>query len=134
VPVLRLVLNILWLVLVGWASAVTFAVAALVMAILVVTIPFAVAAGRIALYTLWPFGRTVVRRPEAGVPSALGNVLWFVLAGVWIFLAHLAAAVAFCVTVIGIPFGIATFKIGLLALAPLGKEIVPTDRIGLLGR
>jgi len=134
VPVLRLVLNILWLVLVGWASAVTFAVAALVMAILVVTIPFAVAAGRIALYTLWPFGRIVVRRPEAGVPSALGNVLWFVLAGVWIFLAHLAAAVAFCVTVIGIPFGIATFKIGLLALAPLGKEIVPTDRIGLLGR
>lgn len=131
---LRLVLNILWLVLVGWASAVSFAIAALVMAILVVTIPFAVASWRIALYTIWPFGRTVVPRPGAGVPSLLGNVLWFLLAGIWIFLGHLAAAVALCLTVIGIPFGIATFKIGVLALAPLGKEVVPVDGIGLLGR
>ncbi len=132
--VLRVVLNVLWLVLVGWASALTFAVAALIMAILVVTLPFAVAAGRIALYTLWPFGRTVVSRPTAGVPSMVGNILWFLLAGIWIFLGHLGAAIAFCLTVIGIPFGIATFKIGLLALAPLGKEIVPTDGVGLLGR
>jgi uncharacterized membrane protein YccF (DUF307 family) len=134
VTIVRLILNVLWLVLVGWASALTFAVAALVMAVLVVTIPFAVASGRIALYTLWPFGRTVVSRPTAGVASALGNVLWFVLAGVWVFLAHLVAAVGFCLTVIGIPFGIAAFKTGVLALAPLGKEIVPTDRLGILGR
>lgn len=131
---LRLVLNILWLVLVGWASALTFAVAALVMAVLVVTFPFAVAAWRIALYTVWPFGRTVVGRPGAGVPSLLGNVLWFVLAGVWIFLSHVVAAVGLCLTVIGIPFGIATFRIGVLALAPLGKEVVPVDGLGLLGR
>lgn len=72
----RFVLNVLWLVLVGWASALTFAVAALLMAILVVTLPFAVASWRIALYTVWPFGRTVVPRPGAGVPSQLGNVLW----------------------------------------------------------
>jgi uncharacterized membrane protein YccF (DUF307 family) len=134
VGVLRTVLNIAWLLLVGWASALTFAVAAPVMAVLVVTIPFAVASWRIALYTIWPFGRTVVSRPTAGVGSAVGNVLWFVLAGLWIFLGHVAAAVGLFITIIGIPFGIATFKIGLLALAPLGKDVVPTDRLGLVGR
>jgi len=134
VGLLRIVLNVAWLVLVGWASALTFAVAALVMLVLVVTIPFAVASWRIALYTVWPFGRTVVTRPTAGVGSAVGNVLWFVLAGIWIFLGHVVAAAGLCVTIIGIPFGIATFKIGLLALAPLGKDVVPTDRLGLLGR
>ncbi len=132
-PVIRLVLNVLWLVLVGWASALTFAIAALVMAILVVTLPFAIASWRIAVYSAWPFGRTVVRSPVAGAPSTVGNVLWFLLAGIWIFLGHLSAAVALCLTVIGIPFGIATFKIGLLALAPLGREIVPVDRLAILG-
>lgn len=128
-PALRLVLNILWLVLVGWASALSFAIAALVMTILVVTIPFGVASWRLAVYSLWPFGRTVVPSPTAGTASTVGNVLWFVLAGVWIFLSHMGAAIAFCVTIIGIPFGVAAFKIGLAALAPLGKQIVDTDRL-----
>lgn len=127
--VLRVVLNVVWLVVFGWASALSFAVAALVMTVLVVTIPFGIASWRLALYTLWPFGRTLVPRPTAGAGSALGNVLWFVLAGVWIFLGHLGAAVGLAVTIVGIPWAVAAFKTGLAALAPLGKEIVPTDRL-----
>ena len=126
---LRVVLNVVWLVLFGWASALSFAIAALVMTVLVVTIPFGIASWRLALYTLWPFGRTLVPGPTAGTASALGNVLWFVLAGVWIFLGHVAAAVGFVVTIIGIPWGIAAFRTGVAALAPLGKQIVPTDRL-----
>lgn len=125
----RIVLNVLWLVLVGWASALTFALAALIMTILVVTIPFGIASWRLAVYSLWPFGRTLVPSSAAGAASSLGNVLWFVLAGVWIFLSHLVAAVGFAVTIIGIPFAIAAFKIGLAGLAPLGKQIVDTDRL-----
>jgi uncharacterized membrane protein YccF (DUF307 family) len=127
--VLRVVLNVVWLVVFGWASALSFAIAALIMTVLVVTIPFGIASWRLALYTLWPFGRTLVPRPTAGAGSALGNVLWFVLAGVWIFLGHLGAAVGLALTIIGIPWAIAAFKTGLAALAPLGKEIVPTDRL-----
>lgn len=130
---LRILLNVLWLVLVGWASALTFALAALIMFVLVVTIPFAVASWRVAAYTLWPFGRTVVASPSAGAATVLGNVLWFLLAGVWIFLGHVGAAIALCLTIIGIPFGIAAFKIGLLALAPLGKQVVPAQGLGLVG-
>lgn len=127
--VLRVVLNVVWLVVFGWASALSFAIAALVMTVLVVTIPFGIASWRLALYTLWPFGRTLVPRPDAGAGSTVGNVLWFVLAGVWIFLGHLGAALGLAVTIIGIPWAVAAFKTGLAALAPLGKEIVPTDRL-----
>ena len=79
------------------AGFMTFAIAALVMAILVVTLPFAVASWRIAVYTIWPFGRTVVPRPDAGVPSQVGNVLWFVLAGWWLGLLYLLAGALACV-------------------------------------
>ena len=127
--VLRVVLNVVWLVVFGWASALSFALAALVMTVLVVTIPFGIASWRLALYTLWPFGRTLVPRPTAGAGSTIGNVLWFLLAGVWIFIAHVGAALGLVLTIIGIPWGIAAFRTGLAALAPLGKEIVPTDRL-----
>ena len=127
--VLRVVLNVVWLVVFGWASALSFALAALVMTVLVVTIPFGIASWRLALYTLWPFGRTLVPRPDAGAGSTIGNVLWFLLAGVWIFIAHVGAALGLVLTIIGIPWGIAAFRTGLAALAPLGKEIVPTDRL-----
>jgi uncharacterized membrane protein YccF (DUF307 family) len=83
-----------------------------------------VASFRLAGFVLWPFGRTVVRKPSAGVGSAIGNVLWFVLAGVWIAVAHLVTAVALFVTIIGIPLAIANVKLAAVALAPLGKEVV----------
>jgi len=121
---MRTVLNIVWLVLSGFWLAVGYALAGVVMMLLVVTIPFGIAAFRLAGFVLWPFGRTVVRKPSAGAASGIGNVIWFVLAGVWIAIGHVVTAVALFVTIIGIPLAIANLKLAAVALAPLGKEIV----------
>jgi uncharacterized membrane protein YccF (DUF307 family) len=82
----RLVLNVIWLVFAGLWTAIGYALAALIMFILIITIPFGVAALRIGIFALWPFGKTVVRREDAGAGSAIGNVIWFVLAGWWLIL------------------------------------------------
>jgi uncharacterized membrane protein YccF (DUF307 family) len=97
------------------------------MFILIVTIPFGVACFRLASYVLWPFGRTVVPKPDAGAGSFIGNVLWFVLAGLWMAIAHIVTGLALCITIIGIPLGVADFKLAAVAIAPLGKDIVRTD-------
>jgi uncharacterized membrane protein YccF (DUF307 family) len=76
---------------------------------------------------LWPFGRTVVDRPDAGVMSTLGNVLWFVLIGWWLALSQIVYALGLMITIIGIPFGIAELKIAMLSFNPLGKEVVSND-------
>ncbi|MFI1987820.1 YccF domain-containing protein [Actinoplanes sp. NPDC020271] len=121
----RFLLNVLWFIFgSGFLMGLLYGFAALVCFALVVTIPFGIAAGRIALYSLAPFGRTVVDRPGAGVASGLGNVLWAVLFGWWIALHHIVIGIAQCVTVIGIPFGIANFKLVPVAFWPLGREIV----------
>jgi uncharacterized membrane protein YccF (DUF307 family) len=124
--VLNGILNIIWLVLEGIWMAIGYALAGIVCFILIVTIPFGIASFRIAGYVLWPFGRTTVPRPSAGVGSLLGNVLWIILFGWWLALGHLIAGVLLCLTIIGIPLGIASFKIIPITLAPLGVEIVPT--------
>lgn len=121
---MTLVLNVVWLVLAGFWLAVGYALAGVVMCVLVVTIPFGIAAFRLANFVLWPFGRTVVRRPGAGEASTVGNVLWFVLAGLWIAIVHVLTGIALCVTIIGIPFGWANIKLAAVAIAPLGREIV----------
>ena len=91
---LRLILNVLWLLLGGLVLALGWLLAALVMFILIITIPFGLQALKIAGFTLWPFGRTLVKRPDAGAASAIGNVIWFILAGWWLAIGHLVAAVA----------------------------------------
>jgi uncharacterized membrane protein YccF (DUF307 family) len=121
---MRTLLNIIWLVLSGFWLAVGYALAGVVMTILVITIPFGIAAFRLAGFVLWPFGRTVIRKPSAGLGSFLGNVIWFLLAGLWIAIAHVVTAAALFVTIIGIPLAIANLKLAAVALAPLGKEIV----------
>jgi len=88
---MRLLLNVIWLVFGGLVMAFGYAVVALVMFILIITIPFGVASARIALFCLWPFGRTLVRRPGAGAGSLIGNVIWFVLAGWWLALGPLVS-------------------------------------------
>jgi len=120
----RTLLNLIWLVLSGFWLALGYAVAGVVMMILIVTIPFGVAAFRLAGFVLWPFGRTIVRKPSAGAGSAIGNVVWFLLAGVWIAVAHVLTACALAVTIIGIPLAIANLKLAAVAIAPLGKEVV----------
>ena len=116
----------LWLVLSGLWLALGYAVAGVLMCVLIITIPFGIASFRLAAYVLWPFGRTVVRRPDAGAASAVGNVLWFLLIGLWMAIAHLVLGVLLCLTVVGIPLGLGNFKLAAVAIAPLGKEIVST--------
>jgi uncharacterized membrane protein YccF (DUF307 family) len=122
---LRFLLNIIWLVLAGFWLFLGYLLAALICFILIITIPFGVAALRIGMYALWPFGRTVVRKPGAGAGSTIGNVLWLVLCGWWLALEHLVTGVALCVTIIGIPLGLANFKLIPVSLFPFGREIVP---------
>ena len=122
---LRLVLNVVWLVLQGWVLALAYLFAGVLACLLVVTIPFGIAAFRLAFFVVWPFGRTTVRAPGAGVASAVGNVLWFLIAGWWLALGHIALAAGLFVSIIGIPFGIAALKMAYLAVFPLGKVIVP---------
>jgi uncharacterized membrane protein YccF (DUF307 family) len=124
---MRLLLNIIWLILAGVWLAILYAFAALICFVLIITIPFGVAALRIAGFALWPFGRTLVRRPGAGVASGIGNIIWLVLCGWWLALGHLVTGVAQCLTIIGIPLGLANFKLIPVSLLPLGREIMSVD-------
>ena len=130
---MRVLLNLIWLVLGGLVLALGYAIVALVMFILIITIPFGIASARIALFCLWPFGRTLVRRPDAGAASIAGNVIWFVLAGWWLALGHLVSGVLMCVTIIGIPLGLANFKLIPVSLTPFGREIVDLEQARRLG-
>jgi uncharacterized membrane protein YccF (DUF307 family) len=123
----RTILNLLWLVVSGLWLAASYAVAGVLMCVLIITIPFGIASFRLAAFVLWPFGRTVVRRPDAGTASVIGNVLWFLLFGLWIAIAHVILGALLCVTIIGIPLGIGNFKLAAVAIAPLGKDIVLTS-------
>lgn len=95
--------------------------------ILIITIPFGFACLRIANFSLWPFGRKIVRQPGAGAPSMIGNVIWVILFGWELALIHLLTGIALCLTIIGIPLGLANFKLIPVSLLPLGTEIVSSD-------
>jgi uncharacterized membrane protein YccF (DUF307 family) len=128
---IRLILNLLWLVFgSGIVLAVGYGIAALICFILIVTIPFGVASLRLAYYSLWPFGRTLVTKPGSGIGTGLANILWVLLVGWWLALMHIFAGIALCVTIIGIPFGIANFKLVPAAFWPLGQEVVDVDDLG----
>ena len=118
------VLNIIWVVLAGIWLWISYVFVGIVMCILIVTIPWGIASFRIAGYAIWPFGRRVVQKPTSGVWSFIGNVIWVILAGWWLALEHLVTGLLLCITIIGIPLGIANFKLIPVSLAPLGKEIV----------
>jgi len=124
----RTILNVIWLVFCGVWMAIAYAAAGLIAFVLIITIPFGIAAFRIAGYVLWPFGRTIDRHPHAGVASVIGNVLWIVLFGWWLALGHVIAGVLLAITIIGIPLAVGSFKIIPITLAPLGVRIVRTDR------
>ncbi|KQQ93107.1 MULTISPECIES: YccF domain-containing protein [Microbacteriaceae] len=121
---MRLLLNIIWLVLSGFWLFLGYVAAGIICCILIITIPFGIASFRIALYALWPFGRTVVATPTSGALSFIGNVIWFVVAGLWLAIAHVVSAAALAITIIGIPFAWANLKMIPVSLAPLGKQII----------
>ncbi|WP_224387420.1 YccF domain-containing protein [Pseudonocardia sp. ICBG1293] len=124
---LRLVLNVIWLVLSGFWLFLAYLAAGVVACVLVVTIPFGIASFRIGLYALWPFGRDVVRDPRAGAASTIGNVLWILLFGWWLVLGHVVTALALAVTIIGLPLAWANLKLIPVSLLPLGSRIVDSD-------
>ena len=86
-----------------------------------------------ALFCVWPFGRTLVRRPDAGAGSTIGNVIWFVLCGWWLALGHLVTGVLLCLTLIGIPLGLANFKLIPVSLLPFGRDIVSVEQAHAMG-
>jgi uncharacterized membrane protein YccF (DUF307 family) len=124
---INLILNIVWLIIWGLWMAIGYAVLGLLMFIFIITIPWGIASFRIANYVLWPFGRSTVERPDAGAASFVGNIIWLIFAGIWLALGHIVAGIGFCLTIIGIPFGIANFKMVPISLVPLGREIVTVD-------
>src|SRR5215472_13802584 len=136
-PLLRLLLNILWIVTGGIWMAAAWLIAAVIMVITIIGLPWARAAFNIALYTLLPFGQQAVSRAEytgyddigTGPLGVLGNIVWLVLAGWWLALGHLIEAIALAITIIGLPFAWAHLKLAGLALWPIGKVIVPRDEI-----
>jgi uncharacterized membrane protein YccF (DUF307 family) len=125
---MRLLLNVTWLLFAGIWLAAGYVLAGALCMVLIVTIPFGIASFRIANYVLWPFGREVVDRPGAGVMSAVGNVIWVLVAGIWLAVGHLVTAVTLFATIIGIPMAIANLKLIPVSLTPLGKQIITTDQ------
>jgi uncharacterized membrane protein YccF (DUF307 family) len=127
---MRTIGNILWLVLAGFWLAISYVLAGVLLCITVIGIPFGIQSFKLAAYSLWPFGRVVVRDPDANAAiGCVGNVLWLVLGGIWLALGHIVTGILLCITIIGIPLGIANFKLVPLALVPFGKSIVSADAL-----
>ena len=129
---MRLIGNILWLLLGGIELAIGYALAGLISFVFIITIPFAVVSFRMAGYALWPFGRVLVRKPNAGVGSGVANMIWMLIAGIWLAIGHLVAAFVNAITIIGIPFAVAHLKLAGAALTPFGHEVVPVGAAGVL--
>ncbi|WP_434994965.1 YccF domain-containing protein [Arthrobacter sp. Ld5] len=121
-------LNIIWLLFGGIWLALGYFAAGVICCLLIVTIPFGIASFRIGVYALWPFGQTVVNRDvRMGAWSTIGNVIWVLVAGIWIAIGHVLTAIPMFLSIIGIPLGIANLKLIPVSLAPLGKVIVPSQ-------
>jgi uncharacterized membrane protein YccF (DUF307 family) len=121
----RVIGNILWLLLGGLGLAFAYFFLGLLALVFIITIPFAVPAFRLAGFALWPFGRVLVRKPTAGSGSTVGNIVWIIIAGLWLAILHLFAALLNAITIVGLPFALAHVKLAGAALTPFGHEVVP---------
>src|SRR6476660_6497735 len=127
---MRLIGNLLWLVFAGIWLAIGYVIAGIINCITIIGIPFGLQSFKLAGYALWPFGRTVVSRPDANPGlGCLGNVLWLIFGGLELAFMHLVVGVILCITIIGIPFGVASIKMAGLAIAPFGKEVVRSGEL-----
>jgi uncharacterized membrane protein YccF (DUF307 family) len=141
-PLISLVLNVLWIVFGGLWMAAGWFLAALLMAVTIIGLPWARAAFNLAFYALLPFGQRAVSRADytgredlgTGALGTLGNLVWLVLAGWWLALGHLVTAFGLALTIIGLPFAWAHLKLAGLALWPIGMMIVPADEAARRGR
>lgn len=125
---MRLILNVLWFLVAGLPLFLGYFAAGVVLCLTIIGLPFGVQAFKLALFAAWPFGRVVVSIPgDGGATSALANILWLVIAGFWLAVGHLLAGLILCLTIIGIPFGIACMKLAGLALTPFGKSVLTVE-------
>ena len=126
---MKILLNVLWLVLAGLWLAISYVIAGAIMFVTIIGIPFGLQAFKLAGYALWPFGRALMQRPDRNkLGSAIGNLVWFVFAGWWLALEHLLAGVLLCITIIGIPLGVGSFKMAAGAVRPMGRIVVRIDK------
>ncbi len=125
---MRTLLNVIWVVFGGFWLWLLYLLAGAVACVTVVGIPLGLASFRIGWYALWPFGRSVVDHPGAGVASTFGNVVWVLFFGWWLALGHLTTAIAQALTIVGIPLALGNLKLIPVSLFPLGKQIVPSGR------
>ncbi len=128
---MKTLLNLLWLVLCGAWMFIGYTLVAGLCFITIVGIPFGIASWRIGRYALWPFGWQIVTKPSAGAGSGIGNVIWFIFAGLWLAIGHALTGVALCLSIIGLPLGLANFKLIPVSLTPLGRDIVRTSNVGI---
>ena len=124
--------NLLWFILGGALMGLGWWLVGLLAFVSIVGIPWGRACFVIGQFAFFPFGKEAVSREElsgrsdigTGALGLLGNVIWFLLAGVWLAIGHMLSAAACFVTIVGIPFAVQHFKLALIALAPIGKTIV----------
>lgn len=122
---MNLLLNILWMICGGLATAVEYFLSSLAMMVTIVGIPFGLQTLKLGVLTLLPFGKEVrTASASNGCLSFVMNVIWILIGGFWIFLTHIGFGLLLCVTIIGIPFGMQHFKLARLAFTPFGKEII----------
>ncbi len=125
---MRIIGNILWLIFGGLSMAISYALAGLIMIVLIITIPFGIQAFKLAGFALWPFGSVMVDTPQAGgFARTAGNIIWVLLAGIWLALGHLFWAVLLAITIIGIPFAVANVKLAGAALVPFGRTVMSQE-------
>lgn len=132
---MRTIVNILWVFFGGWLTALGLLFAALLMALTIIGLPWTRACLDIARFSLWPFGSRLVPRAQlkgkedigTGGLGFLGNIIWFILGGWYLALAHAIVGIGWCITIIGIPFGVAHFRLMKQAFAPIGKAVVPRE-------
>jgi uncharacterized membrane protein YccF (DUF307 family) len=136
-PLILFVLNAVWFVMGGFIAGLAWLLAGVIMAITIIGLPWARSCFVMARFTFWPFGYDIIARDKlygredlgTGLLGTIGNVVWFVLAGWWLAIMHITAAIALAISIIGIPFAWQHVKLAIASLFPIGKTVVPTDRI-----
>ena len=122
---MRTIGNLIWLIFGGLSSAIGYCIGGLALCLTIIGIPFGLQCFKIAGFVLWPFGRMAVNKPESsGGVVVLLNILWLLIAGLWLALGHIFFGILLCITIIGIPFGKQHFKLVEISLMPFGKMIV----------